>query len=304
MSSPARARLGLILAAAAWGVGTVVSKHAVAEIPPLTLLPIQLAASLVVLAGLMRWRGIGLVDPSASPLLGRFGVLNPGLAYALSLVGLTQITASLSVLLWALEPILILLLAALVLGERVRVVVPLLSAVAVAGMLLIAGQAGAGGSTLGVALTVAGVVCCAVYTVVTRRWIGTSDGTAPVVLSQQAHALAVALVVVGALWFAGGSVVPASVSGPGWASAIGSGVLYYAVAYWFYLSALRDVPASLASASFYLVPVVGLAASYLVLGERLEPGQWVGVLVVTLAVVGILRETTLRAARPVPIAAG
>ena len=117
MSSPARARLGLILAAAAWGVGTVVSKRAVAEIPPLTLLPIQLAASLVVLAGLMRWRGIGLVDPSASPLLGRFGVLNPGLAYALSLVGLTQITASLSVLLWALEPILILLLAALVPGR-------------------------------------------------------------------------------------------------------------------------------------------------------------------------------------------
>ena len=138
----------------------------------------------------------------------------------------------------------------------------------------------------------------------TRRWIGTSDATAPVVLSQQAHALAFALVVVGALWVAGGSVVPASVSGLGWASAIGSGVLYYALAYWFYLSALRDVPASLASASFYLVPVVGLAASYLVLGERLEPGQWAGVLVVTLAVVGILRETTLRAARPVPIAAG
>ena len=32
----------LVLAAACWGIGTVVSKQAVAEIAPLTLLPIQL----------------------------------------------------------------------------------------------------------------------------------------------------------------------------------------------------------------------------------------------------------------------
>lgn len=303
MVAPARSSVALILAAAAWGTGTVVSKHAVAEFPPLTLLSIQLTASVIVLVGLMRWRGIALVDPAASPLLGRFGILNPGLAYALSLIGLTQISASLSVLLWALEPILILLLAALVLGERVRRTVPALSVVAVTGMLLVAYQPDTAGSALGIGLTVAGVVCCAVYTVVTRRWIGTSDGTAPVVLAQQAHALVVGLVVVGGLWALGGAVAPASVSLLGWASAIGSGVLYYAIAYWLYLSALRDVPASLAAASFYLVPAFGLGASYLALGERLSAGQWLGILVVTVAVIGILRETTLRAARPAAVPA-
>ena len=35
----------LILAAACWAGGTVVSKQAVAEVPPLTLLAVQLAAS-------------------------------------------------------------------------------------------------------------------------------------------------------------------------------------------------------------------------------------------------------------------
>ena len=57
MSSVAPARSAvplLILAAAAWGLGTVISKRAVSEIPPLTLLPIQLAASVLVLAILMR----------------------------------------------------------------------------------------------------------------------------------------------------------------------------------------------------------------------------------------------------------
>jgi drug/metabolite transporter (DMT)-like permease len=46
-------------------------------------------------------------------------VLNPGIAYALSLNGLVSITASLAVLLWALEPILILILASVFLGERI-----------------------------------------------------------------------------------------------------------------------------------------------------------------------------------------
>jgi drug/metabolite transporter (DMT)-like permease len=39
----------LVLAAAAWGVGTVISKRAVAEIPPLTLLVVQLATSVAAL---------------------------------------------------------------------------------------------------------------------------------------------------------------------------------------------------------------------------------------------------------------
>jgi drug/metabolite transporter (DMT)-like permease len=268
-----------------------VSKRAVAEIPPLTLLPIQLGASLVFLVLLMRWRRIPLADPSAPALLGRLGILNPGLAYALSLLGLAHITASMSVLLWALEPILILVLAAWFLAERVGRTVLALSVVAVGGMLLVAYQPGTAGSVLGVGLTVAGVLCCAIYTVATRRWIGASDGTAPVVVAQQAHALGLALVVVVVLWLTGGAVRPDAVSVTGWASAIGSGVLYYGLAYWLYLSALRTVSASVAAASFYLVPVFGVAAGFLLLDERLDPSQWLGAGVVSLAVIGILLRT-------------
>ena len=45
----------------------------------------------------------------------------------------------------------------------------------------------------------------------------------------------------------------------GLGSAVASGALYYAGAYWFYLGALRHVPASFAAVSFYLIPIVGLA---------------------------------------------
>lgn len=286
-----RTGLGLVLAAACWGVGTVISKRATGELPPLTLLAVQLTASLVVLLLLMRWKRLPLRDPSASPALGRLGLLNPGLAYALSLLGLVSISASLSVVLWALEPLLILFLAGWLLRERLGASLIALSLVALAGMLLVVYEPEKSGSVVGVALTVAGVACCALYTVGARRWLGTSDSTAQVVFVQQAYALALACLLVGAVWLLDGAVVPDGITPVGWASAIASGVLYYAAAYWFYLSALRRVDASVAAVSFYLVPVFGVAAAALLLGERLAPIQWVGVVLVLASTLVVFRRT-------------
>src|SRR4029453_10502786 len=107
-SFASRPAVALVGAAAAWGVGTAISKRAVEEVPPLLLLATQLAVSIVVLVVVMRLRSLPLRDPHASPLLSRLGILNPGIAYLLSLIGLTQIGASLSVLLCATEPVRIL----------------------------------------------------------------------------------------------------------------------------------------------------------------------------------------------------
>jgi probable blue pigment (indigoidine) exporter len=292
ISRPSRRTvLALTLAAASWGVGTVVSKRATAEIPPLTLLPIQLAASLVVLGLVMRWRGLPFRDTSSSPLLGRLGLLNPGLAYALSLLGLAHVTASVSVLLWAMEPVLILFLAGWLLRERITSSLVVLSLVAVAGMLLVINPPGSSGNLLGVGLTLAGVACCAIYTVSTRRWLGEADSTSQVLVAQQAYALAFAGLLAGAASLVSGFRLPNSVSAAGWASAIGSGVLYYGVAYWLYLYGLRQVAASLAAVSFYLIPVFGVAAGFLILGERLGPGQWLGAGIVLGAIYLLLRRT-------------
>jgi len=288
----------LVLAATCWGVGTVVSKAALEEVPPLTLLPIQLAASLVILMVLMRIQGIPL-RAGGSPLLGRLGLLNPGLAYALSLIGLVSISASLSVLLWALEPLLILVLAAWFLRERITLTFIVLSLVAVVGMVIVIYDPRAGDAALiGVALTLAGIGCCAAYSVITRRWIPDARETSQVVVAQQAHALALALILVVLVGILGGAIMPTALTPLGIASAIGSGALYYAGAYWFYLGALRHVPASFAAVSFYLIPIIGVTASALLLGERLEPHQWVGATIVIGAVLAIARQqvTTTTAA--------
>jgi len=285
----------LVLAAACWGTGTVVSKQAVAEVPPLTLLSIQLAVSVAALALVVRLRGEHLPRGREGTLLGRLGLLNPGLAYALSLIGLTTITASLSVLLWAAEPILILVLAALVLGDRIGPGILSLSLAAVAGLLLVLFDPAATGSPVGVGLTLAGVAACAMYTVATRRWLLGADSTFGVVFAQQAHALLLSVGLLALVAASGHAVLPAHLTASGAASAVVSGLLYYALAYSFYLSALRVTRASVAAASFYLIPVFGLAGGWLI-GERLETQQWIGAVVVVASVAAI----TVRARPQVP----
>jgi len=278
----------LILAATCWGLGTVISKRALEEIPPLTLLPIQLTVSLGVLLVLMRRRGLSLRSDGPA-LLGRLGILNPGLAYALSLIGLVTISASLSVLIGALEPIIILMLAAIFLGERITPALAILSGVALAGMVMVVNDPSSAGQAIGVAFALAGIACCAMYTILTRRFLPEAQETGQVVFAQQAHALAFAAILVAVVGVVGGTVAPASLTPAGVGSAVASGALYYAGAYWFYVGALRNVPAALSAVSFYLIPIVGISAGAIFLGERLEPIQWVGVALVLGAVVAIFR---------------
>jgi len=287
----ARPLVLLILAAACWGLGTVISKRAVEAIPPITLLVLQLAASLVVLGLALRRRALPPSDRPIPPVLARLGILNPGIAYALTLVGLTQISASLSVLLWTTEPLLIIVLAAMFLGERIGPAVVSLSAVAALGMVLVLYEPGLSGSLLGIAVTLIGVACCAVYTVVSRRFIGDLDLTGPVVVAQQTYALAFAAAAFVVVAVAGVPVGMSDTSPVVWASAIGSGVLYYGAAYLAYLAALRRLAASIAAASFYLIPVFGIAGGVLLLDERLASLQWIGAAIVLVAVATILRRT-------------
>jgi probable blue pigment (indigoidine) exporter len=100
---PGRSRrpvAALVAAASCWGLGTVVSKQVVDDVEPLTtLLPVQLAASCTLLFVVTRARRERLTWTPPMRRLTALGVLNPGIAYALGLIGLTTITASMSVLL-------------------------------------------------------------------------------------------------------------------------------------------------------------------------------------------------------------
>jgi probable blue pigment (indigoidine) exporter len=282
--------LALIAASACWGLGAVASKRAVAELAPTSLLTVQLAASIAVLSVIRLVAARPSRTRPATRLLA-LGVLNPGLAYLLSLAGLTSITAGLSVLVWALEPVFIVAIAWFALRDRIGVVTAGLMAMAVCGAAL-AGFAGVEGfDARGMALTVTAVVGCAVYTVAASAWFS-SESNLDVVIGQQWYALGFALV---ALLVTAGPHTLTDLSGvgaAGWVSAVGSGVGYYGLAFWAYLSGLRHVRPSTAAASLSLIPVFGVVGGQVFLGERLTALQAVGAGIVVAAVTAMAFNNT------------
>jgi len=271
----------LVAAAACWGTGTVASKQVVDDVAPLTLLPIQLAVSceLLLVVALVRQEPFAWTRPMRR--LAALGIVNPGIAYTLGLVGLTTITASMSVLLWATEPILIMLLAVLVLRERIALATVVAVAVAMVGVLLVIYRPGAAGDATGVLLTVAAVAACAFYAVLTRRLL-LDDSSLAVVLVQQVTALCFAALLAGTASALGAAELGLPDDAATWALAAASGMLYYGLAFWFFVGGLRGMPAAVAGSFLPLIPVFGLAAAYL-LGDRLLDRQWIGAAMVVAA---------------------
>jgi drug/metabolite transporter (DMT)-like permease len=282
VSSSYRHVLLLVAATACWGCGTVLSKQVLDRgVAPLTLLAVELTASALLLLFATLLSGVRVTSSPAMVKLAVLGILNPGLAYALGLLGLARITASMSVLLWATEPILIMLLAVLVLRERIAPATAMAVAVAMVGVLLVIYRPGASGDAIGVALTVAAVAACAFYAVLTRRLL-LDDSSLAVVLVQQVSALCFAVVVAGIASAMGAADLGMPEDLATWALAAASGMVYYGFAFWLFVGGLRGVPASVAGSFLPLIPVFGLAAAY-VLGDRFIDRQWVGAVLVMLA---------------------
>ncbi|PLP59126.1 hypothetical protein CYK37_11610 [Mesorhizobium loti] len=281
-------RAAIVSACLCWALGTILSKTLLSSFPPVTVLVFQLTPSVIAL-----WLAVVLTRsriPSfrVLPAIALLGLLNPGWAYTLSMFGLAETSASVATLLWAFEPILILGLAWAFLGERIDRQLVGLVALATCGVLLVSGVLGASAMmSSGSVLILAGVLCCAIYTVLARNLDADPLFTVTV---QQSVALGWVL----AIWpFELHSVdVPniATIPYRDIATIILSGLLYYALAYWFYLHALRSMPASVAGSFFNLIPVFGVTGSFLFLGERLAVSQWLGAVLIVGAAVAVLRR--------------
>lgn len=276
----------MVLAAAFWGLGTIATKAVLDEVPPLTLLVVQLTVSVLFLwlIFLATRQTFSLGKNPAR--LSLAGLLNPGLAYTFALIGLSITTASMSSLLWAAEPALILALAWILLKERLTGITLLLSLVAISGALMvIAGAANleGGGLLLGNLFIVAAVFFCSFYTVITKQ---AAENANPISLA--AVQLSVSLVLALAIWSVdlndGVLAILADIQPHTWFWASVSGIIYYALAFLFYIMGLKQMAASEAALYLNLIPIFGVAGAFIFLGERLAPIQWIGALVILFAV--------------------
>jgi drug/metabolite transporter (DMT)-like permease len=283
--------VSLTLASALWGIATVISKSILASVPPITFLVIQLVPSVCALWILVAMRSGRSATWGGLLPVALLGLLNPGLSYTLSMLGLAETTASVATLLWAAEPALIVAAAWLLLREPITLRFLAATAAAACGVLLVSGVTGGGhvlgAGTYGAALILGGVFCCALYTVLSRRIASTIDSL-PAVAVQQTVALAWVV----AIWplaprgeAIGGLAALSNTELLGGAL---SGLMYYAAAFWFYLNALRSVPATTASIFLNLTPVFGVTTAYVFLGERLTASQWLGAAIILLSVLALL----------------
>ncbi len=283
----------LVTSSALWGAVTVLNKALLAFVPAIPLLAIQLAASGAALLAFVGLRRLPMPTLRAAVPLALLGVLNPGLSYSLALLGLVTVTASTAALLWAAEPLLIVALAAIILREPVT---PRLVAIILAGLIGVTLVTGAlSGASIGraelvgTALIMLAILLCALYTVLSRRLIASAD---PVVTAmvQQAAGLAWCLLAMAFGPFGG----PPEVAALPWntlAYAVLSGLLYYALAYGLFLTALRVTPAGIASGYYNLIPVFGVTLAYVFLGERLTGPQMAGAALILVSALFLVRLT-------------
>src|SRR5512138_2026187 len=167
----------LLLSAAVYGVSTTVSVVALHSVRPADLLAVEIsgAAAMLLITAALR----GQLHRRGALRQMLLGALVPGLAFLFGDLGPARTSASSGSLLLAAEPLLSVLLALVVLRERLsgRAVAAL--AIGLTGGALVAFEpAGPSGAdtTLGNVLVLLAVVAAAVYLIAARRYNEDGDG--------------------------------------------------------------------------------------------------------------------------------
>lgn len=263
----------LLVSASIFGLSTTLSVVALRAVRPVDLLAVEIggAAVMVVTAaavrGRLRWRG--------APRHMLVGVLVPGLAFLFGDLGLARTSASSGSLLLSAEPLLSVLLALLVLRERLSGRAGAALVVGLAGGALVAIGPG-GGSTadslLGNVLVLLAVVASAAYLISTRR-VNDGDGLNESAWQSVGGALSVLPFVV-ASWSTGGTRLD-TVGVGGWL-ACGAVVICGAAGGVLFNRGIALVPAVRAGQLGNLTPVVGTLTAVLFLGDRPSLLQLIG----------------------------
>ncbi|MDX2137336.1 MAG: DMT family transporter [Chloroflexota bacterium] len=281
--------LAMILSAAAWGMGIVMSKAVVTSVPPVTLLTIQLLASVAAL-----WSAtFALRIPFRRRDLrhGWTGMFEPGIAYLIGLLGVQFTTASNATLIAATEPFIILLLAVVFLREGITARTIVLLIASMIGVVLVSGAQPeqAAGSLTGDLLVFVGTAAAAVYVILSRKSVADVHPL-PLAASQQSVGLLIALLALPVALLLGEASQLSKLTVSSVAFAAFSGVVQYSLAFALYLTALKSIPATQAALYLTLIPVFGVGGAMLFLGERLSSVQMLGAAIVVLALVAFQRR--------------
>ncbi len=274
-----QAIVALSLAAAIWGGVYVVSRVVMPYIPPVPLVEIRLALTLLALLPFYR-------RPSVRANLSDYGLalVSGTLGFGLSLVaqfyGTFWSSAHIGALVTTTSPAFIALLALPVLGERLKAGQIVAIVLALAGAVVVMAPGGGGGATpRGVLMLVVAAVTWAVYTVFNRR-IARRQGLWFVSFTTTLFAFLMLLPASGGVlqlpWGHFGAGLYLGVAYIGFVST--------ALAMYLWNYGFTQMPAANASLFLFVQPVVGTLLGVLLLGERISMWLWPGALLIVAGV--------------------
>jgi O-acetylserine/cysteine efflux transporter len=253
-----------------WGGSIPATKLGLEGFPPLTLTGLRYLAA-APLFGLLL---VGRPLPSLRALaaMAGLGVLGIGVGQAFQALGVQRISASVATVISATIPILIVLFAALRLRQRVQLRHAFGLASAFVGVALVATGdprslvSGLGDNSLvGDALILGSALAIAVYYTLSIELVVRYSAVTVAAWTSLAGALAMIPLVAWEMQSA--TVRPSAL---GIAVVLYLGVLVTVLGVWVWLRALAHLPARIAAALQYLQPIVGVAASAALFGDRLD----------------------------------
>lgn len=264
-----RTDLLLFLTNAVYGTAYVAQREALADVPPGLLALLRLAVASVILLPFLR-RPVGTrAVPGDGIKIFWMGVLGFGIAYVLSHVGLQRSTVTNAALLITMEPVSLIMLSPVFLGERLRrregvgAVLVLVGAV----LVVLNGVPGVTVALLphwrGDLLLLLSALAFASYSLFGRDVLARWD--ARTVTARSLLWGAASMVPVAALEWAGGA--RPTWTPPGTAATLYLAIIVTALAYLAWNYALARVPAPRAAIFINVQPVVGVALGVWLLGE-------------------------------------
>jgi len=267
----------MIAAAALWGSGTALGKHALSYLTPFSLVFFELCASCSVLWLLVLRSGERDRLNRHTVRHAWAGILDPSLTYLFFALGLRLTSASSATLIMAGEPVIVIGLAWLLLRERVPPHFQPIVAAATVGTLLITLSGGDEGTPtlLGDVLILLGTFSTALYTIASRA---SARQMPPLLLAmlQQTCGLLFTAALMPIEWLSIGLPPLADVPLHIWLLVAATGVTQGALALWLYLRALQVIPATHAALLLTLIPIFGVSSAALLLGEQMTWWQVAG----------------------------
>ena len=275
-----RRLIPLFAAFVLWGSQYVISKIALRTVPPVTLLALRYLVSVPALFIVLRLRhALTPVKKGDWPILFAIGFTGYFASFCLQMLGVNQLTGSVSSLLGAMNPIFIPILAAFFLHERITPAKIACVALSMAGVVVIVGVDGTVDAS-GALLMLASVFLWSTASIIIRRVSGRYDPMQIALI-----AILCALPLTGGWSLIELQSTPCSFTLESVLAVLYMGVLGTAVTHSLWNYSLRVMDASFCSMFYPMQPLVSSILGVLFLHEAVTPGFVIGALMICCGIV-------------------